>query len=340
MSDPMISEVTHNAISSQGSVDGLAPSLSQGGRQTGRSGPEVALVNHSVPQVNKEEQQMNDISGQSGSISSASVNLQLSLENKLARQFHTDGSMECRLIWKKKVTPSGRRYCQLAPSMRPISEIDFGLWRSPDTGQGGTSGLLKEGKTRRENGQPIQVRLCDQAAMFPTPTQTDALRCPSPDFKTKNITLNHAALWATQNTMDGMDARSPEAMKRQFGTARKGRTAPADLREQVHPELYPAALWPTSATRDHKDTGNLQNSMVRKDGKSRLDTLPRLTFGLTQNGSSAVTEKQGVSLQLNPAFAFWLMGYPKEWVSSAQQGMQSYQKSRRGSSKHQSKETT
>jgi hypothetical protein len=36
------------------------------------------------------------------------------------------------------------------------------MWRTPDTGAGGTSGLLKEGKTHRENGQPIQVRLADQ----------------------------------------------------------------------------------------------------------------------------------------------------------------------------------
>jgi len=36
------------------------------------------------------------------------------------------------------------------------------IWRTPDTGAGGTSGLLKEGKTHRMNGQPIQVRLADQ----------------------------------------------------------------------------------------------------------------------------------------------------------------------------------
>ena len=36
------------------------------------------------------------------------------------------------------------------------------MWRTPDTGVGGTSGLLKEGKTHRENGQPIQIRLADQ----------------------------------------------------------------------------------------------------------------------------------------------------------------------------------
>lgn len=34
--------------------------------------------------------------------------------------------------------------------------------------------------------------------------------------------------------------------------------------------------WPTAAARDWKDTGNLEASMMRKDGKSRLDTVPRV----------------------------------------------------------------
>ena len=34
-------------------------------------------------------------------------------------------------------------------------------------------------------------------------------------------------------------------------------------------------LWPTPATRDYKDTGDLSKSMHRKDGKLRMDTLPR-----------------------------------------------------------------
>jgi len=42
--------------------------------------------------------------------------------------------------------------------------------------------------------------------------------------------------WATPNTMDYMEQRSPEALKRQAETTRKGRTKPANLREQVNPE--------------------------------------------------------------------------------------------------------
>ena len=60
--------------------------------------------------------------------------------------------------------------------VRRISATGSGLWRTPDTGAGGTSGLLKQGKTHRANGQPIQIRLADQVAnprLWPTPTRRD-----------------------------------------------------------------------------------------------------------------------------------------------------------------------
>src|SRR5690606_29058955 len=33
--------------------------------------------------------------------------------------------------WKHKVTPSGRRYCQLVASVRPIDATACGLWPTP-----------------------------------------------------------------------------------------------------------------------------------------------------------------------------------------------------------------
>jgi hypothetical protein len=58
------------------------------------------------------------------------------------------------------------------------NEKESGLWRTPDTGAGGTSGLLKQGKTHRENGQPIQIRLVDQVNnphLWPTPRSCSAM---------------------------------------------------------------------------------------------------------------------------------------------------------------------
>ena len=51
------------------------------------------------------------------------------------------------------------------------SATERGLWRTPDTG-GGTSGILKQGKNHRANGQPVQIRLVDQVnnpRLWPTP---------------------------------------------------------------------------------------------------------------------------------------------------------------------------
>lgn len=68
-------------------------------------------------------------------------------------------------------------------------------------------------------------------------------------------------------------------------------------------------LWATPSVRDHKDTGNLETSRFRKDGKERNDTLGRQAYGLT-----APTENKG---SLNPEFPCWLMGYPIEWENCA-----------------------
>ena len=75
---------------------------------------------------------------------------------------------------------SGTVY-QLPNLARTITEIGSGLsatqekfyWRTPDTGSGGTPKALLEGKTHRESGSAIQVRLGDQVKMWPTPNASD-----------------------------------------------------------------------------------------------------------------------------------------------------------------------
>ena len=76
---------------------------------------------------------------------------------------------------------SGTVY-QLPNLARTITEIGSGLsatqgekfyWRTPDTGSGGTPKALLEGKTHRESGNAIQVRLGDQVRMWPTPNASD-----------------------------------------------------------------------------------------------------------------------------------------------------------------------
>jgi hypothetical protein len=154
-----------------------------------------------------------------------------------------------------------------------------------------------------------------------------------------------------------MDTLPPmDYEKRLNHPARPGRTVSGNLREVVTLTSWPTpntpsggpnvkstpthtggmdlegavtlTSWATTTTRDYKDTGNLANSMTRKDGKGRNDTIPRQAFGLTAIGSPAVTEKPG---QLNPAHSRWLMGYPAEWDACAPTAMPSSRKSRKPS---------
>jgi len=87
--------------------------------------------------------------------------------------------------------------------------------------------------------------------------------------------------------------------------------------------------WPTPSTRDYKDTGNLDKSRWRKDGKERNDTVPRVAYGITaatlteeisgQIPQSYTAETEStVPSQLNPRFSLWLMGYPIEWAYCAE----------------------
>ena len=132
-----------------------------------------------------------------------------------------------------------------------------------------------------------------------------------------------------------------------------------------------AQLWRTSTTRDWKGSYT-QEAMIRKDGKSRADSLP--TLAEMHNGTqperpaelwttATVDDANNVSWasgefkslvrdancqtgpaptsnaeptasrgQLNPAFVCWLMGYPAGWLNYADLATPSSRKSPRKSS--------
>ena len=107
--------------------------------------------------------------------------------------------------------------------------------------------------------------------------------------------------WVTPKVVSGAYQRD----------GRTGEVCP-NLEGQMDPSKLPAdARWVTCSSRDWKDS----QGMARMQGtRSRDDQLPRQMVQATgaATGSSATTENTGAP---NPAFAFWLMGFPYRWQS-------------------------
>ena len=320
----MTLKTTPDAISSQESDCGIMLLTSHDGKKIVPFGQAHVPVSRSVLQVDKQVKKTIATYGPNGSGSSRSVNLQLSLENRLRMQLPTGGLTMFIKGWKRKSTPLGVLYCQLAPSVRPIDENDYGLWPTPQARD------FRTGEAKRWYDKKRSQNLNDAAV----------------------------ALWATPNTMDNLPQRSKEAMDRQFNTTRKGRTAPANLREQVIPAMWPTprvggeegaetlikrkgldaaisynlkaavdiAMWPTPNASDHRDRGSYDDPCIqRRVAKGKQIGLSMIAQGTgkMEHGSTAPTGSKG---SLNPQFPCWLMGIPKEWVLSIVRGMQSYRK--------------
>lgn len=272
-SDPMTSQDTHNATSSQELAAGHSPCNSQDGMQLDLFGQALAPVSHSQARGSKKAKTTSDICGQCGSSLSVNPDRLLCLENKCSPQYAMVGGMMWPMIWKEKVTPRGRKVGQLVVSAHPISGIDCGLWATPvsNPANGEPEDFLRRKRESVARGNKMGISLSD--------LQMQAKACCH-------------AFWATPNTMDHLAGRSTEAMKRQFETTRKGRTAPSNLREQVNP-----AMWPTP------------REFMYKDAKTDRG---RGNIGEVVHGLTAQTENKG---SLNPQFPCWLMGYPQEWLN-------------------------
>lgn len=92
------------------------------------------------------------------------------------------------------------------------------------------------------------------------------------------------------------------------------------------PTLMSTAYSPTPTVADVQG-----GRKARSGARSNEPLLNGLCFemeatGPTPTGSPATTAKRGAP---NPVFAFWLMGFPAEWISGALEAMRSYRKPRR-----------
>ena len=130
--------------------------------------------------------------------------------------------------------------------------------------------------------------------------------------------------WATPNTMDYLPQRSEEALHRQATTTRKGRTRPANLREQVNPkavEVYQS--WPTPDVAQAQKVSNRPNygqlGLANHPAVHGVDvSRPRQKkdrAGLSGQDQTSTTGKNPEQFGvLNPAWVEQLMGLPSGWT--------------------------
>ena len=201
----------------------------------------------------------------------------------------------------------GRKLDSNAQNSSATTGVRYGLtldqapqlipWPTPTAATGGAS-KNPDNKRGINGGNPMATAA--SLVPWPTPAARDGKDGAAPSVvnsgrSDKMAHCVHLLPWATPNTMDHMALRSDEALLRQATVARKGRTFPANLREQVDPrsqEIYASG------------------------------TIPK--------PSTAETESTAPS-QLNPRFSLWLMGYPIEWAYCAERVMPSSRKRQRKS---------
>jgi hypothetical protein len=169
---PLTLPAIHNAISSQASAAGVTPSDLPDGQMTDLFGRAHVPVSPSPQPERAKHQAMNATSGPNGSDLSAQFDRQSSLANRLKRRLDGVGSTLFTLTWKRKATPLGRPYYQLAASGRRISDNDFGSWQSP-TAQNARHGSFSASEMERD---PNVLHNQAYLASWPTPTLHDAER--------------------------------------------------------------------------------------------------------------------------------------------------------------------
>jgi hypothetical protein len=112
-------------------ADGVLPSDLPDGQTTSLSGRAVAHASRLALLDEDFKRLTKDTCGLISETSSASADLQKSLESRLRAQMDVNGSPEYRLTWKHWLIGSRRLICALRASKRRIQDKDFTGWPTP-----------------------------------------------------------------------------------------------------------------------------------------------------------------------------------------------------------------
>ncbi len=170
-----------------------------------------------------------------------------------------------------------------------LPQIAEKMWRTPDTGSGGTSGRLARGEKARPSGAAITMRLEDQVRglAWPTPAAQDGKNDAGPSqFNRNSDPLNVAAAkWQTPQAGDYRGA-SPGIFRAVARHKAKGVNKQVGLRDQcVH-----------------------QAPVIQKAGPSSLKQTPHLNPRFVE---ALLGYKPGVT-ELEPWVIAWMLSARKK----------------------------
>src|SRR5262245_25067383 len=206
-----------SATSSPASADGATPCGLPAGPMTDLFGQGVAPASRSALPERARRPMTSVTCGLAGFLSSASAALQSYLESRLKRQLDGVGSTLFSLTWRRKATPAGRPYYQLAASARRTSDSDYGSWPTPMAGTPAQNGY-------NEAGNNDSSRKTVALASWPTPVANDDNKSPEA----------HLAMKQRMGERDGTGAN---------------RTAITSL------QVMAKTTWPTSTLQDGSSSG-------------------------------------------------------------------------------------
>jgi hypothetical protein len=141
-------------------------------------GQAPAHASPSAPRAKEQVQPTNVTYGRIGSVSSASAALASSLAKMLNKRLDGAGSTLFAMTWRRRVTPRGRPYFQLAASARLISDKDCGSWPTARSTDGDKNVRTAAGSLREieRKGDPQDLNQAAHLASWPTATVHDAER--------------------------------------------------------------------------------------------------------------------------------------------------------------------
>lgn len=123
--------VTHNAISSPGSVSGPTRSAEQDGQMIAPSGPDPARASLSARQAKEQGLLTSGTYGRTSTGLLKTAALQSSLASRLRARTDLAGSTLYKLTWKGRATPAGQSIPALRASARRISDSGSTGWPTP-----------------------------------------------------------------------------------------------------------------------------------------------------------------------------------------------------------------